>query len=149
MREPGEATISAGEWRILAPSRPLRPATMDNDPRVFFAAERTLLAWVRTGIAVMALGFVVERFGIFVSLVAQQVGQVTRPIHTTASSVIGTLLVAAGAAVIVFATLQHARFVRTLPARDLPPGYRIGWALGFSIAFSALGAALAIYLALS
>ena len=122
---------------------------MANDPRVFFAAERTLLAWVRTGIAVMALGFVVERFGIFVSLVAQQVGQVTRPIHTTASSVIGTLLVAAGAAVIVFATLQHARFVRTLPARDLPPGYKIGWALGFSIAFSALGAALAVYLALS
>ena len=41
-----------------------------NDPRVFFAAERTLLAWVRTGITVMALGFVVERFGLFVSLIA-------------------------------------------------------------------------------
>ena len=65
---------------------------MDNDPRVFFAAERTLLAWVRTGIAVMALGFVVERFGFFMALVAQQVGAVTRPMHTTASSVIGTLL---------------------------------------------------------
>jgi len=122
---------------------------MDNDPRVFFAAERTLLAWVRTGIAVMALGFVVERFGIFVSLIAQQVGRVTNPMHMTASSVIGTLLVAAGAGVIVFATVQHARFVRTLPAGDLPPSYRIGWALGFSIAFSVLGAALAIYLALS
>ncbi len=37
-----------------------------NDPRVFFAAERTLLAWVRTGLAVMGLGFVVARFGLFV-----------------------------------------------------------------------------------
>ena len=122
---------------------------MDNDPRVFFAAERTLLAWVRTGITVMALGFVVERFGFFMALIAQQVGEVARPMHTTASSVIGTLLVAAGAGVIAFAAVQHARFVRTLPASDLPPSYRIGWALGFSVAFAVLGAALAIYLALS
>ncbi len=122
---------------------------MDNDPRVFFAAERTLLAWVRTGITVMALGFVVERFGLFVALVAQQVGQAARPLHTTASSVIGTLLVAAGAAVVALATMQHARFVRSLPAADLPPNYRIGWALALAIAISALGTALAVYLALA
>ena len=33
--------------------------------RVFFAAERTLLAWIRTGVAVMGLGFVVAKFGLF------------------------------------------------------------------------------------
>jgi putative membrane protein len=120
-----------------------------NDPRVFFAAERTLLAWVRTGITVMALGFVVERFGLFVSLVAHSSGQAVQALHTTASSVIGTLLVVVGAAVIVFASVQHARFVRTLPADDLPPSYRVGWAIGFSLAFAALGGALALYLALT
>ena len=31
----------------------------DSDPRVFFAAERTLLAWIRTGLTIIALGFVV------------------------------------------------------------------------------------------
>ena len=31
----------------------------NSDPRVFFAAERTQLAWVRTGLPIMALGFVV------------------------------------------------------------------------------------------
>jgi putative membrane protein len=120
-----------------------------NDPRVFFAAERTLLAWVRTGITVMALGFVVERFGLFVSLVAHQSGEVARSLHTTASNIIGTLLVVAGAGVIVLASVQHARYVRTLPVDDLPPSYRIGWAIAFSIAFAALGGALALYLALT
>ena len=34
------------------------------------ANERTLLAWVRTGIAVIAFGFVIERFNLFVLAVA-------------------------------------------------------------------------------
>ena len=34
------------------------------DPRILFAAERTLLAWIRTGVAIMAFGFAVAHFGI-------------------------------------------------------------------------------------
>jgi len=37
----------------------------EQDPRVYFAAERTLLAWIRTGLAMMGFGFVVARFGLF------------------------------------------------------------------------------------
>jgi putative membrane protein len=43
---------------------------MHPDPRVFFASERTLLAWVRTGIAIVGLGFVVSRFGLFLRVFA-------------------------------------------------------------------------------
>jgi len=31
----------------------------------YLAAERTLLAWIRTGLALMGFGFVVARFGLF------------------------------------------------------------------------------------
>ncbi|MDD2341293.1 MAG: DUF202 domain-containing protein [Tolumonas sp.] len=31
----------------------------DSDLRVFFAAERTLLAWLRTGLTIITLGFVI------------------------------------------------------------------------------------------
>ena len=35
------------------------------DPRVRFAAERTLIAWIRTGLSMMGFGFVVARFALF------------------------------------------------------------------------------------
>jgi putative membrane protein len=41
------------------------PEVGGNDPRVHFAAERTFLAWIRTGLALMGFGFVVARFGLF------------------------------------------------------------------------------------
>jgi uncharacterized membrane protein YidH (DUF202 family) len=34
-------------------------------PRVYLAVERTLLAWIRTGLDMMGFGFVVARFGLF------------------------------------------------------------------------------------
>jgi len=43
-----------------------------NDPRVLFAAERTLMAWNRTSISMMAFGFVIERFGLFLDIVGRK-----------------------------------------------------------------------------
>ena len=52
----------------------MEPETGSNDgpadARVYFAAERTLLAWVRTGLAMMGFGFVVARFGMFLREIA-------------------------------------------------------------------------------
>ena len=39
------------------------------------ANERTFLAWVRTAIAVMAFGFVIERFDLFLQVIAPQMAQ--------------------------------------------------------------------------
>ena len=45
---------------------------MTTDPRVVFAAERTLLAWQRSALAFMGFGFVVERFGLFLQTIAHE-----------------------------------------------------------------------------
>lgn len=42
--------------------------------RLHQANERTMLAWIRTGIALMAFGFAIARFGVFLRQVAS-VGQ--------------------------------------------------------------------------
>jgi putative membrane protein len=119
-----------------------------NDPRVFFAAERTLLAWVRTGLGVMALGLVVERFGLFLAILGMQSGLRASGVSSTiASTVIGVAMALAGALVIALEARQYVRYVRTLPADDLPPAYRIGLAPFTASLVAALGAALAVYLA--
>ncbi len=41
------------------------PVPAEIDSRIYMAAERTFLAWIRTGIALMGFGFVVARFGLF------------------------------------------------------------------------------------
>ena len=116
------------------------------DPRVFFAAERTLLAWLRTGLTIIALGFIVSRFGLFVKLLAMQTPGAAPPLNAPLSAGLGIAFVAAGALAIIVASVQHARFIGTLSERDLPPSYSKAFALGLSLFVGALGLALAGYL---
>ena len=120
-----------------------------SDPRVFFAAERTLLAWLRTGLTVMALGFVVARFGLFLRLLALQPQPVLRQEHGAVSAILGVLFVVGGATAILFATVQHGRFITTLPGSDLPASYNRAFAVLFSALVGVLGLLLAGYLLVS
>lgn len=118
----------------------------DSDPRVFFAAERTLLAWLRTGIAVIGLGFVVSRFGLFLQMLVSG-GAPMRTTHVAAA--LGIAFVVAGSLLIAVAVAQHRRFIASLPQRDLPSGYSLAMASWFSVFIAALGLLLAVYLALT
>jgi putative membrane protein len=88
-----------------------------NDPRIYFAAERTLLAWLRTGIAIMAFGFVVARFGLFLRLLRTQGEPV--PGHGF-SPYLGAVLVLVGAAASAAGTVEYRRYCRRLRPADLP-----------------------------
>lgn len=121
----------------------------DNDPRVFFAAERTLLAWQRTGLTVMALGFMIARFGLFLQLLALQSPGARAQGSTALSAALGIAFVLAGALASLVATVQHRRFVATLPLADLPKSYSGAFGAAFGLFIGAIGIVLAIYLGIS
>ncbi|MGA2052803.1 MAG: DUF202 domain-containing protein [Opitutales bacterium] len=121
---------------------------MASDPRVYFAAERTLLAWVRTGITMMGFGFVVARFGFFLDLLAAEHVRVSHVVETMPmiSNTVGIGLVLAGSCAMIFPALQHRGFVASLPKEDLPACHSRRFPVLVSLALGALGLLLAVYL---
>ena len=81
------------------------------DPRVMLAAERTLLAWIRTGIALMGLGFVIARFGLFLREIAAASGSVG---PSRSNAILGVIVVGAGVLVTLWASARHMRLARAL-----------------------------------
>lgn len=117
-----------------------------DDPRVFFAAERTLLAWIRTGIAVMGLGFIVAKFGMFLRYIAHDMP--APGYKTGVSLVIGTAMVVCGALACAKAAVQFRRFSRQLIEREMPAHWSPDLAILFAWALAGSGLLLALYLVL-
>lgn len=116
------------------------------DPRVFFAAERTLLAWIRTGLTIIALGFVVARFGLFLALFSGQ--KTTSDAHGW-SSMLGVSLVVAGALAMLGALHNHRSYLRQLPQHDIPQ-VAMPWLTSVvTLAVACFGLMLALYLAVA
>lgn len=139
---PARIKIPAGVVFVRSKNGMERPSF--DDPRVPLAAERTLLAWVRTALALMGLGFVVARFGLFLHEVATVRGGLAPADY--GSVWIGAGMVALGAAVNVFAAIRHVRLLKRLSAGG---EYRPAlWSLGVGVTMllAVLGIVLAAYL---
>jgi putative membrane protein len=111
---------------------------------VYLAAERTLLMWMRTAATLMVLGFVVERFGLFLSGIVQRDGAPPHDGHV--SLWFGGALVWIGVVVSLGSALRFRRFARRYERGDSDPrpGLPVAVALGIVLALS--GAALGVYL---
>lgn len=110
----------------------------DVDLRVLQANERTLLAWIRTDLALLGFGFVVARFGVFAEQ-GQPLG------HSRAALALGALFVLLGSVSSVAATVRYVRIRRAiLEARRVVPGIVLSTAIALGVAL--LGLVLLFYL---
>ena len=113
-----------------------------NDPRVFFAAERTLMAWNRTGLTLMAFGFVLERFGLFLHMLRQTPDHAGRDF----SFWIGIAFIALALIVIGFSIVQFRRVLKTLKPIEIPARYCTWSGIAMNLSVVLLGVALLAYL---
>ncbi|MCU0960908.1 MAG: DUF202 domain-containing protein [Pirellulaceae bacterium] len=115
------------------------------DPRVYLAAERTLLAWIRTGLAMMGLGFLVAKFGLFVREMAAWRGtDVADPPRL--SVWIGTMLVLLGIAATLLAAVEYVCMLRRLGLVHQVGAVRFAMSAGIAVVMGVTGLVMAVYL---
>ncbi|WP_437223526.1 YidH family protein [Planctomicrobium sp. SH661] len=122
-------------------SDPPEPRKSALDATTALAAERTLLAWIRTGLALMGFGFVIARFGLFLrELIAADHLRVTTKVGI--SNWFGSIMMLLGIAVLGFSGLHHMQLIRRLSAGE---HYRVNvFSFGVLLAFllAAIGLAM-------
>src|SRR5450432_2931662 len=110
------------------------------------ANERTFLAWVRTSIAIMAFGFLVEKFDLFLAIAAQTVDPSIHPPNRHFGNIVGLILIVLGTVMIAVAALRFRRTAKAIDSAELMPllSSRVDFALACLLIL--LGVSLFIYL---
>jgi len=111
----------------------------------YLAAERTLLAWIRTGLALMGFGFVVARFGLFLQQL-QIIDHAPSAQSYGLSLWFGSILIAMGVAVHVFSGWRFAQLTRKLDRGEVIRSYPSIQAVAMAFFLGLVGLAMVIYL---
>ena len=112
---------------------------------VYFAAERTLMAWVRTALGLMALGFVIDRFGLVLGQYSPTAN--TPHLNNVYSFWAGCLLVLVGALMALAATIRYSKFAYEYRRREeTNPGHGLFMGIVFSFIVALLGFVVAAFL---
>ena len=111
----------------------------------YLAAERTFLAWIRTGLALMGFGFVVARFGLFLQQI--QFLQHGQSKTTYGLSLwFGTALIGSGILVNVLSAVRHLYLVRDLDQGRTESARSPTLAIATDLFLALIGLVMAIYL---
>ncbi len=112
---------------------------------VYFAAERTLMAWIRSALGLMALGFVIDRFGLVLDQIAPSISVML--FSRRFSFWAGTALVLLGALMAVVASGRYFTFAfRYHRDGDTDPGRGLFLAVGFTVLVAIAGIVIAVFL---
>ena len=119
------------------------------------ANERTFLAWVRTGIAVIVFGFVVEKFNLFLLTIAAA-GLGVGLHHTQLAALSGRIgryeglvLILGGVGLVILATVRFMRITRLLDDSQMHTASSVQTELMLSAALVIVVTSYSIYLAFS
>jgi putative membrane protein len=95
--------------RTFVDMMPKKQTTISDDKRAaeYLANERTFLAWIRTSIAVISLGFVVAKFSLWLRELGGRIGASNTPSHTGASLPMGLLMMAFGGVLAILAARRY------------------------------------------
>ncbi len=129
---------------MASETREERESKGGQNRRVHMANERTFLAWIRTSIAVMAFGFVVEKFSLFVKQMAYYMGREASPPAQGYSSIIGILLVGLGMLMGVLAFVRYKKVERQIDEDTYKPSPVLSVLLAISVIV--IGLFLLLYL---
>jgi len=106
------------------------PGDKESKIRNHLANERTFLSWIRTGVSLIGLGFVVARLGLFLREIAGE----NKP-GITNSLILGVILILLGAAMNIYATRSYFKIYKQIEEnRFEPPSFAlVGFALSMVV----------------